>query len=116
RVIAQLILVGTQIVGKAFIDAFKQASANAGKNGGSAFRGADALTRQTGMTVEEACQILNIKKNNLDLDQVTKNYEHLFKVNDTSAGGSFYLQSKVVRAKERIELELADKDSSKDKS
>ncbi|CAG8472872.1 9838_t:CDS:2 [Dentiscutata heterogama] len=89
---------------------------DAGKNGGSAFRGADALSRQTGMTMEEACQILNIKKNDLNPEQVTRNYEHLFKVNDTSAGGSFYLQSKVVRAKERIELELAEKDSSKEKS
>lgn len=35
-----------------------------------------------------------------------QNYYHLFKVNDKKAGGSFYLQSKVVRAKERLELEL----------
>ncbi|CAG8821570.1 8075_t:CDS:2, partial [Racocetra persica] len=101
----------TQIVGKAFIEAFKQASANAGRNGGSSFRGADALTRQTGMTLEEACQILNIKKDTLDPAQVTKNYDHLFKSNDTSVGGSFYIQSKVVRAKERIELELSSNSS-----
>ena len=30
----------------------------------------------------------------------------MFKVNDKKSGGSFYLQSKVVRAKERIEMEL----------
>ena len=30
----------------------------------------------------------------------------MFKVNDKKAGGSFYLQSKVVRAKERLEWEL----------
>lgn len=35
-----------------------------------------------------------------------QNYEHLFKVNSKKIGGSFYLQSKVVRAKERLELEL----------
>ncbi|XP_015744894.1 mitochondrial import inner membrane translocase subunit TIM16, partial [Python bivittatus] len=35
-----------------------------------------------------------------------QNYEHLFKVNDKSVGGSFYLQSKVVRAKERLDEEL----------
>nr|XP_006129954.1 mitochondrial import inner membrane translocase subunit TIM16 [Pelodiscus sinensis] len=35
-----------------------------------------------------------------------QNYEHLFKVNDKSVGGSFYLQSKVVRAKERLVEEL----------
>ena len=30
----------------------------------------------------------------------------MFKVNDPAQGGSLYLQSKFVRAKERIELEL----------
>jgi len=35
-----------------------------------------------------------------------QSYEHLFKVNAKSSGGSFYLQSKVVRAKERLEMEL----------
>lgn len=35
-----------------------------------------------------------------------KKYNHLFNVNDLKSGGSFYLQSKVVRAKERIEMEV----------
>jgi len=30
----------------------------------------------------------------------------LYKVNDSSVGGSFYLQSKVVRAKERFDVDL----------
>jgi hypothetical protein len=33
-------------------------------------------------------------------------YERLFELNDPGKGGSFYLQSKVVRAKEALELEL----------
>ncbi len=33
-------------------------------------------------------------------------YQHLFQVNKKSHGGSFYIQSKVVRAKERLEMEL----------
>ena len=37
-----------------------------------------------------------------------QHYEHLFKCNDQAAGGSFYLQSKVVRAKERFEMERAE--------
>lgn len=57
-----------------------------------------------GMTVDEAKQILNI--DDLDPEQMQKNYEHLFNVNDKSKGGSFYLQSKVVRAKERLDQEL----------
>ena len=35
-----------------------------------------------------------------------KKFEHLFQVNDKSKGGSFYIQSKVVRAKERIDQEV----------
>lgn len=49
-------------------------------------------------------QILNLNK--LDAEDVQKNYEHLFAVNDKAKGGSFYLQSKVFRAKERIDEEL----------
>lgn len=56
------------------------------------------------MTLEEAQQILNTNK--LDPEEIQKSYEHLFNVNDKSKGGSFYLQSKVFRAKERIDEEL----------
>ncbi|GBC03298.1 hypothetical protein RclHR1_05060001 [Rhizophagus clarus] len=111
RVIAQVIVLGTQILGKAFVEAYKQAVANAAGGGavGSAGRlGKDSLTRQTGMTIEEAYKILNLKKDNFDVSTFAKNYEHLFKVNDTSSGGSFYIQSKVMRAKERIDMEMAE--------
>lgn len=56
------------------------------------------------MTLEEAQQILNVSK--LDPQDIQKNYEHLFNVNDKSKGGSFYLQSKVFRAKERLDQEV----------
>lgn len=64
------------------------------------------------MTLEEAKQILNIER--LDPELVRKNYDHLFSVNDKSKGGSFYLQSKVFRAKERIDHELKQSAASKD--
>jgi import inner membrane translocase subunit TIM16 len=56
------------------------------------------------MSLEEAKQILNVE--NLDPESVQKKYEHLFNVNDKAKGGSFYIQSKVFRAKERIDQEL----------
>ena len=56
------------------------------------------------MTLEEAQQILNVEK--LDPEEIKKKYEHLFAVNDKAKGGSFYLQSKVYRAKERLDEEL----------
>uniref|UniRef100_A0A8I6AUB7 Presequence translocase associated motor 16 n=1 Tax=Rattus norvegicus TaxID=10116 RepID=A0A8I6AUB7_RAT len=63
-----------------------------------------AASNLSGLSLQEAQQILNISK--LSPEEVQKNYEHLFKVNDKSVGGSFYLQSKVVRAKERLDEEL----------
>lgn len=33
-------------------------------------------------------------------------FKRLFDVNDPTKGGSFYLQSKILRARERIELEV----------
>ncbi len=58
------------------------------------------------MSLEEAKKILNVTE--IDPELVAKNYEHLFKVNDKSRGGSFYLQSKIYRAKERLDQELKD--------
>lgn len=60
----------------------------------------------SGITLEEAQQILNTNK--LDPEEILKNYEHLFNVNDKAKGGSFYLQSKVFRAKERLDEELKE--------
>ena len=51
-------------------------------------------------------QILNVNK--LDPKEVEEKYQHLFNMNEKSKGGSFYLQSKVYRAKERIDHELQD--------
>lgn len=62
------------------------------------------------MTIEEAKDILNVTDADIygaDFEKLHKNYEHLFQANDKSKGGSFYIQSKVVRAKERIDQEIA---------
>lgn len=61
---------------------------------------------RTGITLEEAQQILNISK--LDPEEAQQKFDHLFKMNEKSNGGSFYLQSKVFRAKERIDQELQE--------
>jgi mitochondrial import inner membrane translocase subunit TIM16 len=46
------------------------------------------------MTLEEAKQILNVS--DLDATKIQEKYDHLFKLNDKSNGGSFYIQSKVI--------------------
>ncbi|GAA54781.1 mitochondrial import inner membrane translocase subunit Tim16 [Clonorchis sinensis] len=57
------------------------------------------------MSLDEAKQILNVRDIN-DAEALRKNYDHLFSVNAKEKGGSLYLQSKVFRAKERIDEEL----------
>lgn len=46
-------------------------------------------------------------------DEIQKRYEYLFKINDKSLGGSFYLQSKIYRAKERLDKEISNKSNAK---
>lgn len=41
-------------------------------------------------------------------DEIQKRYEYLFSINDKSKGGSFYLQSKIFRAKERLDKEITN--------
>ncbi|XP_078414906.1 mitochondrial import inner membrane translocase subunit tim16 [Cetorhinus maximus] len=107
KYLAQIIIVGAQVVGRAFARAVRQefaASRAAADARGRAGRQSAAASSISGMSLQEAQQILNVTKlNSMDIQQ---NYEHLFKVNDKSVGGSFYLQSKVVRAKERLDEEL----------
>lgn len=109
KYIAQIIVLGAQVVGRAFARALKQeiaASQEAAKRAGGGPEGARraAANASTGLSLEEAMQILNLEK--LDPEKVNQNYEHLFNMNDKAKGGSFYLQSKIVRAKERIDTEF----------
>uniref|UniRef100_U5ERX3 Putative black pearl n=1 Tax=Corethrella appendiculata TaxID=1370023 RepID=U5ERX3_9DIPT len=111
KYLAQIIVIGGQILGRAFARALRQeinASQEAAKRAGGGQQGNNraASNARAGMTLEEAQQILNISK--LDPEEIQKNYEHLFNVNEKSKGGSFYLQSKVFRAKERIDQELKE--------
>ena len=94
----QLIISGSQVVGKAFSNAVRQEirmsqqAANARYSGGQNTEQA-AETARMGLTVDEAKEILNVSA--LTREEIDKNYEHLFAVNDKSKGGSLYLQSKV---------------------
>lgn len=61
------------------------------------------------MTLDEACRILNVKPpqgGQANMEEVIERYKRLFDANEPEKGGSFYLQSKIVRAKERLEREV----------
>ncbi|KAK4126807.1 protein transporter [Parathielavia appendiculata] len=113
RYITQAVIVGTRVIGRAFAEAYKQASASSqyqraqAKNGGGGVSGRASLN--TGMTLDEACKILNVKppqNGKGDLDEVMERFKRLFDNNDPKKGGSFYLQSKILRARERLEAEI----------
>jgi len=129
KIIIQILITGTQIFGKALLEAGRQAAKNAkhrpqgaidaaGVGNATTGSATDKLTREHRMTLDEAHLILNSKHID-NLEHILRNYEHLFKANSlpevspktgsgtrTTPQHSHYLQSKVVRARERIEAEL----------
>ncbi|KAJ2723600.1 mitochondrial import inner membrane translocase subunit TIM16 [Coemansia sp. Benny D115] len=66
----------------------------------------DQMTKASGITVDESVKILNIEDVE-NKEELMKKFEHLFETNDPKKGGSFYLQSKIIRARERIEMHWA---------
>ncbi|KAI9746711.1 MAG: mitochondrial import inner membrane translocase subunit TIM16 [Claussenomyces sp. TS43310] len=110
RIITQVVITGSRVLGRAFAEAYKQASASsayAKSHGGRSSNLASAAHK--GLTLDEACKILNVKppqKGQANMEDVMERFKKLFDVNDPSKGGSFYLQSKVLRARERIESEV----------
>ncbi|KXL51146.1 hypothetical protein M433DRAFT_150924 [Acidomyces richmondensis BFW] len=109
RIISQIVFTGARVFGRAFAEAYKQASASqryaaANSNNSTAAKSMSS----SGLTLDEACRILNVsppRGGQASLDRVHEQFKRLFDMNDPKKGGSFYLQSKVLRARERIELE-----------
>ncbi|KAK7422907.1 mitochondrial import inner membrane translocase subunit TIM16 [Neonectria magnoliae] len=105
-------LTGSRILGRSFVAAYKQAQAASQYQRHQAKMGntSGGASLSSGMTLDEACKILNVKPpaggNVANIEEVLERYKRLFDVNDPQKGGSFYLQSKIVRAKERFEREL----------
>ncbi|KAJ2502691.1 mitochondrial import inner membrane translocase subunit TIM16 [Coemansia sp. RSA 1972] len=103
-----MLMSGTRIAGRAFGDAYKQALANsaaarAAAGNMKAVTDGDKMTQASGITVDESTKILNIKDIH-DKEELSKKFAHHFDANDPKKGGTLYLQSKVIRARERIEM------------
>ncbi len=113
RIITQVVLTGSRVLGRAFAEAYRQAAASQ-KYAGQAAKNNPGATNNlpsSGLTLDEACKILNVKPpqgGKANMEDVMERFKKLFDVNDPKKGGSFYLQSKVLRARERIELEVRE--------
>jgi import inner membrane translocase subunit TIM16 len=108
------VITGARVISRATAEAWKQASASsqyakAQKASGGSSGNFTSSSSHSGLTLEEACKILNVKppqNGKANMEDVTERFKKLFDVNDPKKGGSFYLQSKVLRARERIEAEV----------
>ena len=109
RIITQVFFTGARVFGRAFAEAYRHASATQKYQAAMGPGASNANTMSSaGLTLDEACKILNVsppKGGQANLAQVTERFKRLYDLNDPKKGGSFYLQSKVLRARERIELE-----------
>ncbi|KAM0684007.1 mitochondrial import inner membrane translocase subunit TIM16 [Mitosporidium daphniae] len=109
RLLIKVIAVVGQVLGKsvkdAYIQTIKAAESNASKLG-SSNSPAVAQVSST-LSMDEAGKILNLPLPGSTLDQAKEKFEKYFKSNARKDdwNGSFYLQSKFVRAYERFEAE-----------
>ncbi|KAJ4723184.1 mitochondrial import inner membrane translocase subunit Tim16 [Melia azedarach] len=101
KILANLIVMGSGMLARAFVQAYRQALANASKSGVAQETLQNAAHRASKvMTEQEARQILGVSEETA-WEEILKKYEVLFERN--AKNGSFYLQSKVHRAKECLE-------------
>ncbi|KAF3913133.1 hypothetical protein AA313_de0202517 [Arthrobotrys entomopaga] len=113
RIIFQIVSTGSRVVGRAFVEAYKQANASHKYAAATAAAGHARDRDFSGLTLDEACRILNVKTpdtsgklTGLTMEEVASQYKRLYDANDPAKGGSFYIQSKVYRAQERIASQL----------
>lgn len=102
-------MTGARVFGRAFAEAYKQAQAS-GKYKGQQSASGNPVTSSK-LSIDEACKILNVKppaSGEQTLEDVMSRFKKLFDINNPEKGGSFYLQSKILRARERLEMEFRE--------
>eukprot|EP01080_Neovahlkampfia_damariscottae_P006920 gene6920-11083_t len=105
RILYQLGKVVVPVIFLSFRDAYKQAALrSAAANSMMGKMGVKSGPKP--MTKEEAILILGLNEEKQPTKEfILEKYNRLFKVNDPEKGGSFYIQSKVYRAKEFLDGE-----------
>ncbi|PRW50845.1 mitochondrial import inner membrane translocase subunit tim16-like isoform A [Chlorella sorokiniana] len=105
KIIANLLVAGGTVLFRAASQAYRQAIVNGTRAGMTAEGVQQAAKSAKQLTLREAEMILGVESGSSWQD-VMKKYEHLMQANEKN--GSFYLQSKVYRAKERLEQEFQE--------
>ena len=104
KILAQLIIGLTSAGSRVFVAAYQQALSNAKRGGGTAAAGGAAINALRGkMQSGEAKEILNLQDlKEIDEIIVEEKFKKMYELNSPDSGGSFYLQSKIFRAKEAL--------------
>eukprot|EP00002_Diphylleia_rotans_P006678 TRINITY_DN16049_c0_g1_i1.p1 TRINITY_DN16049_c0_g1~~TRINITY_DN16049_c0_g1_i1.p1 ORF type:complete len:130 (-),score=25.67 TRINITY_DN16049_c0_g1_i1:120-509(-) len=114
RLIVGLIINGANLLLKGFIGAYQKVVASGGRTikqqaeqttqTSKAFSLGSLFERKM-MDLDEAHMVLGTSQGETP-QQIEERFNHLFTSNDPDKGGSFYIQSKIYRAKEAIDYEL----------
>ncbi|KAI3511650.1 hypothetical protein L2E82_28955 [Cichorium intybus] len=108
KILANLIVMGSGILIRGMVQAYRQALQNASKSGVAQETLQNAVRKGSkAMTEQEARQILGVTEQS-SWEEIAQKYDNLFERN--AKNGSFYLQSKVHRAKECLETVYQPKD------
>ncbi|KAI3919291.1 hypothetical protein MKW98_030427 [Papaver atlanticum] len=100
RLLANLIVMGSGIMARAVMQAYRQALTNPNKSGVAQETMQNVVNRVKGLAEPEARQILGVTEKS-SWEEVLHKYDTLFERNAKT--GSFYLQSKVQKAKECLQ-------------
>jgi import inner membrane translocase subunit TIM16 len=113
RIIAQSVVAGIAIIARTLPAAYAAALENARKSGTTANEasGTDPLKKgasflgKARMSKDEAYMVLNLTEEEVskDVTSIQRQYDRYFAANAVENGGSFYVQSKVYRAKELLD-------------
>ncbi|CAL6282130.1 unnamed protein product [Bathycoccus prasinos] len=103
RILANLLVMGSGAVFRAMSQAWQKALENARKSGVTAETAKEAVNKSKSslsamMPIEEARKVLDVTEH-ATKDEMLKKFQTMFLKNE---GVSFYVQSKLVRAKEQL--------------
>ena len=115
RIIAQIIVPAIAIMAKTLPAAYAAALENARKSGtadaaGDAARRGASFLGKPRMSKDEAMMVLNLTEDDVTVEAVRRQYDRYFAANSVEKGGSFYLQSKVYRARELLDEYVKEKE------
>lgn len=116
RIIAQGVVAGIAVLARSLPAAYAAALQNARKSGadkaaGEAARKGASFLGKARMPRDEALMVLNVTEREATAEAIQTQYERYFEANKVENGGSFYLQSKIYRAKELLDDYVKEKNS-----